>query len=83
LEKYIKMEKDIESLAQQIIELKEINDNLRKRLEVYEPFSRSRSSYFDSSKQNKYKIRQSIENILEAICSNTLQHKSMINILSF
>jgi len=72
------VENDLENLAQQIIELKEINENLRKRLEVDEPFSRSRSSYFDSSKQNKYKIRQSIESILEAICLNTLQHKSMI-----
>jgi hypothetical protein len=41
--------------------LKEINEILRKRLEVYEPFSRSRSSYFDASRQNKFKIKHSIE----------------------
>jgi len=77
------MEKDYESLAQQIIDLKEINENLRKRLEVYEPFTRSRSSYFDASRQNKHKIKHSIENIFEAIGSNTLQHKSIYFFISF
>ena len=67
---------DIERLTKENIALKELNDTLKKKLAVYEPFNRNRSSYFDSSKQSKHKVRKSIQRILGAISLNSLKYKS-------
>jgi hypothetical protein len=67
---------ELERLKKENTVLKELNETLQKKLAVYEPFNRLRSSYFNSSKQNKYKVRKSIEQILGAISLNSLTYKS-------
>jgi hypothetical protein len=67
---------DIERLTKENIDLKELNETLKKKLAVYEPYNRIRSSYFDSSKQSKHKVRKSIQKILGAISLNSLKYKS-------
>ena len=67
---------EIERLTKENSALKELNDRLQQKLQVYEPFNRCRSCFFDLSRQNKYKVKKSIEQILAAISLNSLKYKS-------
>ena len=69
---------ELERLTKENSELKNLNETLMKKLKVYEPFSRCRSSYFDLSRFNQYKVKNSIEQILGAISLNSLKYKSNI-----
>lgn len=69
---------ELERLTKENTELKNLNETLMKKLKVYEPFSRCRSSYFDLSRFNQYKVKNSIEQILGAISLNSLKYKSNI-----
>jgi hypothetical protein len=69
---------ELERLTKENSELKNLNETLMKKLKVYEPFSRCRLNYFDLSRFNQYKVKNSIEQILGAISLNSLKYKSNI-----